>query len=341
MLTLEKIAALARVSRSTVSRVINNDPNVSPDTRTRVNQVIEEINYHPNIAARRLAGGHTGFIGLVVPMGVSTLFTDPFFSMIVQAVSTACNAKNRSVMLWLAEPEYERRTIHQFLNNHIIDGAIIASMLIDDPLLMAMIEGDLPFMVIGRYPSMTEVSFVDSNNQNAACEMVAHLVSCGAKRIATISGPQNMIAGLDRLEGYKKGLFENGLQVDECLIVEADFTEQGAYLAMQRLLVQKPDAVFVASDTMAMGAMRALKDAGLRIPEDVAITGFDDMPFASTCIPPLTTMRQPIHRMGIVAAQTLMERIDHAYTTHHHIILPSELVIRESCGAVNCVNDLS
>ncbi len=334
MATIEEIATLAKVSRSTVSRVINNEPDVSAETRRRVRQIIEQVHYSPNMAARRLAGGHTGLIGLLVPMGVSTLFKDLYFSIVVQGVSAACNAANRSSMLWLAEPDYERRTIRQFLQNHVFDGAIIASMLIDDPLLKALMQGDLPFFLIGRYPAGPDVAFVDVDNRRGAAEIVAYLVSIGYRRIATITGPWNMIAGVDRLAGYRAALQGCGMPVDESLIVEGDFTEQGGYRAMQRLLPRRPEAVFVASDAMAVGAMRAVKEAGLRIPEDIGIAGYDDMPFAASSDPPLTTVRQPIQQCGSIAAQTLIDMIDRpcADDAHHQIILPTELVIRESCG---------
>lgn len=335
MVTLEEIAALAKVSRSTVSRVINNDPNVNEKTRKRIQKVIEQINYHPNMAARRLAGGHTGVIGLLVPMGVSTLFIDPYFSFIAQGVSSACNAANHSAMLWLAEPEYERRTVRQFIHNHVIDGAIIASMLIDDPILKALMEDNLPFILIGRYPENSDVSYVDVDNQNAAFEIVSYLVRIGYKRIATVTGPLNMIAGFDRLAGYKAALRQYGFPLEESLIAEADFTEQGGYAAMRKLLPCKPEAVFVASDTMAIGAIRAAKEAGFQVPGDIGIAGFDDMPFAANSNPPLTTVRQPVQRCGAMAARTLIDMIDHPSATHHHIILPTELVIRASCGSPN------
>jgi LacI family transcriptional regulator len=333
-MNLEKIAALAKVSRSTVSRVINNDPDVSERTRARVNQVIEQVNYQPNRIARSLAGGRTGVVGLMVPMRISTLFTDPFFSIIIQGVCSACNRMNRNVMLWLGEPEYERRTVRPFLQNHILDGVIIASMLIDDPVLGALIEGDMPFILIGRYPGNSDVSYVDVDNQNAAFEVVSHLARSGRRCIGTITGPQNMIAGYDRLEGYKTAMRACGLPFDPAMVANSDFTEQGGYFAMQQLLPHRPDAVFVASDTMAIGALRAAKDAGIRIPEDLAIVGFDDMPFAANTNPPLTTIRQPIQRSGEIAAQTLIDMIDHPNAVHHHIILPTELVIRSSCGSL-------
>ena len=315
--------------------MINNDPNVNEETRRRVKQVIEELNYRPNLAARRLAGGQVGVIGLLVPMSVSTLFNDPFFSYIIEGVCAASNLVNYSIMLWLAEPDYERRTIRQFLQTHIIDGAIIASMLIDDPLLEAMQEGDRPFVLIGRYPANDRVSFIDVDNRAAASEIITHLYINGYRRIATITGPLNMIAGYDRFEGYQLGMRQHNLALDQNLIVHADFSEQGGYTAMVKLLPQKPDGVFVASDTMAVGALRALKDAGLRTPEDIAVAGFDDMPFAARTDPPLTSMRQPIRRLGEIAAQTLIDMVKHQTATARHIILPTELVIRSSSGSPN------
>jgi LacI family transcriptional regulator len=340
MMTLEEIAVLANVSRSTVSRVINHDPNVKVETRMRVEKVIEQINYHPNLAARSLAGGRTGMIGLLVPMGVSTLFVDPYFSFIVQGVSSACNAANHSAMLWLAEPEYERRTVRQFLQNHVIDGAIIASTLIDDPLLKVLMQGDLPFILIGRYPENADISYIDVDNVKAAFEIVSYLAGTGYRHIATISGPANMIAGYDRLAGYKMAMCQSDLPVEDHMMVEADFSEQGGYNAMRQLLAYRPEAVFVASDTMAIGAMKAAKEAGLRIPEDIGVAGFDDMPFAASSEPPLTTVRQPIQQCGTIAARTLIEMIDHPSATHHHIILPTELVVRSSCLAAQKITGL-
>lgn len=333
MVTLERIASLAKVSRSTVSRVINNDPNVSEKTRKRVKQVIEEINYQPNMAARRLAGGRTGVIGLLAPMGVSTLFTDPFFPLVVQGVSSACSTLNYSVILWLAEPEYERRRVRQVINNHCIDGAVIASILIDDPLLKLLIEDNLPFVLIGRYPGNGNVSYVDVDNRTAAFEAVEYLVKVGYRRIATITGPLNMIAGHDRFEGYLEALRHYGLIKDARLIQESDFTEQGGYNAMSQLLDEKPEAVFIASDMMAVGAMHAVTNAGLRIPEDIGILGFDDMPFAAKLEPPLSTVRQPIYQCGEAAAKMLIERIEDSQMHHHQLILPTELVIRETIGS--------
>jgi LacI family transcriptional regulator len=331
--TLLEIAKHAGVSRSTVSRVMNDHPNVDKETRERVLSVAEQLNYQPNIAARGLAAGRTRIIGLVIPMGVSALFTDPYFPLLIQGISSACNANDHSVMLWLAEPEYERRTIRQILQAGLVDGVILASALMDDPIMEALLKRDLPFVMVGRHPTNDQVSYVDVENRNSSREMVSYLLRTGYTRVATIAGPKNMIAGSDRLQGYLAALRERRVAHDPDLIVEGDFTEESGYRAMQRLLPLSPDAVFVASDAMAVGVLRALREAGLRVPEDMAVAGFDDMPFAAHTDPPLTTIRQPIQRMGAVAAETLIDLIAHPNEQPRRVILPSELVIRSSSGS--------
>ena len=332
-MNLEEVASLSGVSRSTVSRVVNNDPRVSDATRTKVNEVLRRVNFQPNAAARSLAAGRTRVLGLVIPMGVAAFFTDPYFPLLIQGVSAAANAHDHSVMLWVAEPEYERRTIGQVMGNGLIDGVIVASMLSDDPLLRALIAGHLPFMLVGRHPTNSSINYVDVDNVTSARQAVTHLLRLGRRRIATITGPRNMSVGADRQEGYQAALRQRGLVVDPDLIVEGDFTEAGAYTAMQRLLPHNPDAVFVASDNMALGALRALQEAGRRVPDDVAVVGFDDMPFAARTNPPLTTVRQPVQRTGAVAAETLIDLIEHPDAQPRRILLPTELVIRASCGS--------
>jgi LacI family transcriptional regulator len=240
-------------------------------------------------------------------------------------------------MLWLAEPEYERRMIPKIMHSHLIDGVIVASVLTDDPMISALVEGNLPFIVVGRHPTnhpiSQAISYIDIDNAASAHDMVMHLLRLGRRRIATITGPQNMVPGVDRLTGYLSALRDRGLAADPNLIVESDFSEAGGQAAMQRLLPFEPDAVFVASDMMAVGALRTLREAGKRVPEDVAVASFDDMPFAARSEPPLTTVRQPVQRMGAVVAETLIDMIEHPSPTPRRIILPTEIMVRESCGS--------
>ncbi len=332
-LTLEDIARLSGVSRSTVSRVINADSNVKEVTRQKVMQVIQKINFQPNLAARSLAAGRTNIIGLVIPAGVGVIFTDPYFPLLIQGVSAGCNTHGYSVMLWLAEPEYVRRTISQILHNGLLDGVIVSSTLMDDPIVKSLYESKMPFIMIGRHPTL-DVNYLDVDNVRAAREATQHLMRLGRKRIATITGPQNEFASYDRYQGYLKALSDRTQPVQPELVAEGDWTEAGGYTAMRLLIPYKPDALFAANDVMAAGALWALREAHLRVPEDVAVVGFDDTPNASRTQPPLTTMRQPIQSMGTLAVETLIEIINHPGSETRHIIVATELVIRSSCGTL-------
>lgn len=330
-LTLEVIANIAGVSRSTVSRVLNGGKGVKESTRIKVQDVIDSVNFQPNIAARGLAAGNTGIIGLVIPAGVSTLFSDPYFPELIKGISSASNTHNQSVMLWLTEPNFEKRTIRQILYSGLLDGVIVSSMVIDDATVQSLYDSEIPFILIGRHPQL-DVDYIDIDNFNGGHAATSFLFQCGCKRIATITGPQNMIAGLDRFNGYCDALQCHSLEFSEELVVDGAFTEAGGYNAMMRLLPLKPDGVFAASDIMAVGALHALREKRLEVPEDIALVGFDDAPVASRIIPPLTTMRQSTFFMGYKALETLLDIIANPHHPPRQITLESELVIRESCS---------
>lgn len=331
-LTIEDIARLSGVSRSTVSRVINSDVNVKGETRRKVLEIIKDINFQPNLAAKGLATGRTNVIGVVIPAGVSVVFTDPYFPQFIQGVSSVCNNRNYSVMLWLAEPEYERRMVSRILHNGLVDGVVVASALMNDPIVTSLYESKMPFILIGRHPKL-DVNCLDVDNLQAGRNATLHLLRLGYKRVATITGSHDQGAGYDRYHGYLKALQDYGRSVRPELVVEGHFTEEGGYNAMQRLIPQKPDAVFAASDMMAYGAMRALAEANLQIPGDVAVVGFDDIPASSKTHPPLTTVRQQISQMGSKAVEFLINLIENDIRSTQHIIMDTELVVRESCGA--------
>lgn len=333
-LTLEDIARFSGFSRSTVSRVINGADYVNENTRQRILEVIQEHNFQPNLGARSLAGGQTGVLGLVIPAAISTIFTDPYFPQFIRGVSAGCNEQNYSMMLWLAEPQHERRTMREILHNGLLDGVIVSSIIMNDPIFESLHGSNMPFILIGRHPTYEDVSYLDVDNVESAACAIRHLVGLGRKRIATITGPLNMIGGYDRYHGYLRGLEDACLQLVPELVVEGDFTETGGYNAMRQLLNAHPDAVFAASDTMAIGALRALREANLCVPGDVSVIGYDDMPLANMTEPPLTTIRQSIEKMGCIAVKTLMDIIRQPEKAPRHILVDTELVIRESCGAV-------
>lgn len=330
MPTLEEIAELAGVSRSTVSRVINDDPNVKVETRERVIDVIQETNYQPSTAARRLAGGHSGIFGLVIPMGVARLFSEPYFLTLLQSVSSTCNALNHTIMLWLAEPEYERRMVGQILDTDLLDGVIVSSMSVGDPIVNALKDSALPFVLIGRYPLDGVVHYVDVDNRACAMRIVQHLISADRKRIGIITGPTDMMVSLDRLEGYKQALREGGMPIEKCLIFDGNFTDYGAEKCTEALLDQAVDAIFCSSDLMAVGALRVLRERGIRVPDDVAVVGFDDAPFAESTNPPLTTIRQPTAKLGSTSVEMLIKLVKGAEQIPSQVILPAEMIIRKS-----------
>ncbi|MCB9078302.1 MAG: LacI family DNA-binding transcriptional regulator [Anaerolineaceae bacterium] len=333
-LTLEKIAQLAGVSRSTVSRVVNGHPSVKPEVRRRVQQVIDETGYHPDPAARSLAGQRSGIIGLVIPRAFQFLFTDPYYPRLMQGIAQACNTHNYILSLFLFHTEEEEKKLTpKLLRQQFVDGVILSALPTDDPLIPQLIQNEVPTVMIGRPAEALPVSYIDVSNIDGAFEAVSYLLGLGANRVAAVNGPQNTMVGLDRFQGYLNALASRQIPVDESLMVESDFSEAGGYRAMQQILPHQPNAVFVASDTMALGALRALREAGLSVPDDIAIVGFDDLPLAATADPPLTTVRQPIRRLGVQAVEMLIDLIQNGLTPPRHFTAPTELVIRQSCGA--------
>lgn len=333
-LTLETVAELAGVSRSTVSRVINEHPNVRQEVRDRVWQTIRETGYQPNLAARSLVTQRTGIIGLVIPRATQSLFTDPYFPRLIQGISQACNAHEGTLALFMFRTKVEEQKLYpRVARTRWLDGVIIAASNVGDPLVAQLLVTGLPFVMVGRPDDLTNVSFVQPDNIAGAQAAVSHLIRLGYERIATITGPLNSTVGIDRRQGYLDALNERSGTVDESLIVEGDFTEAGGYAAMQRLLPYRPDAVFAASDMMAFGALRALRGADLAVPDDVAVVGFDDLPASTSCNPPLTTMRQPIRRSGIQAMEMLIDILDNGPKPPRQVTLSTVLVIRSSCGA--------
>jgi LacI family transcriptional regulator len=333
-LTLEDVAKQAGVSRSTASRVVNNDRNVSDKVRKRVQQVIINTGYQPHAAARSLASQRSRMIGLVLPRTVSSFFTDPYFPRLTQGVAQACNQHNLTLGLFiLATQEDEERIFPRVSRQGLLDGIIVQTAHKGDKLINRLINSNFPLIVAGRPFNTNGVSYIDVDNIEATQQAVNHLIKLGYTRIATITGMMSSTAGIDRQEGYEKVIREHGWQVNKELIAEGDFTEQSGYIAMRKLLPARPDAVFAASDTMAVGAIRAIREVGLSVPVDIAIVGFDDLPVASLSDFKLTTIRQPIVQFGAQAVESLIDLIENGTKPSRRIIMDTELVIRDSCGA--------
>jgi LacI family transcriptional regulator len=336
---LEEIARLAGVSRSTVSRVVNGDRRVSPAVRERVEEIIRVHNYHPNAAARSLASRRTRIIGLLIPHEIRVLFRDPFFPILTQGVADVCNEYDLNLTM-LMETTDDRISSHRLYERVIrgrhVDGVVIASSVVEDPIIGRLQEDKFPFVLVGRHPHH-EVSFVDVDNRSGARDAVTHLISHGRRRIAVITGPTNMIAAIDRYAGYVTGLQEAGRVPDPAFTIYSDFTRRGGYRAMQELLSRPngmPDAVFVASDAMASGALQALRDAGLRVPDDVAVMGFDGLEEMLVSRSILSTVVQPTIEEGRNAVRILLDLIEDPSRGPIQRYLPTRLELRNTCGCV-------
>jgi len=333
MPTLEEIARLSSVSRSTVSRVVNESPNVSEETRAKVLAVVKQLDYQPNAVARSLAAGCTRILGLIVPSGVTAMFHDPFFPVFIPAVTSACSAHGYSVMLWLAELMDEERMIRQVLRNGLLDGVIVFTIHLSAGIISEVVASNLPYVLIGQHSAQApDAAYVDVENRGGARQVVMHLLRKGYRRIAHIAGPTDTVCAQHRIAGYRDALGTWRRRIDEDLVVAGDFTEARGYEAMKELLPRRPEAVFAGNDMMALGALRACRDSGVRVPQDMAVVGFDDISLSAKSNPPLTTVRQPSDRMGIAATEMLLDILETGDAIPRQIVLPTELVIRQSCG---------
>lgn len=328
---LEEIARLAGVSRSTVSRVLNDHPSVRAEVRERVQRIIAETGFQPNAAARSLASQRSYMLGLVIPRTVHTVFTDPYFPQLTQGIAQACNEHDYTLSLFIESDDV--KLFPRLSRAGLMDGVVVQASTVDDRLIPKLLATGLPMVVAGRPSHVEGVSYVDVDNVQGAYSAVDHLARLGHRRLATITGPLNTAVGDDRLAGFRQALLAHGLTPDPHMETAGDFTEAGGYEAMRRLIDSQPTAVFAASDVMARGAIRALAEAGRRVPEDVAVVGFDDLPPATMTRPTLTTVRQPIRLMGVRAIEMLLDVIANGRDPVRRFIFDTELVIRESCGA--------
>lgn len=335
-LTLEEIADLAGVSRATVSRVVNGHPNVSAAVRERVQQIIAKTGYEPNRAARSLASNQSHMIGLFIPLvGHSDLFSDPYYGKLITGIARETTAHNYVLCLFIFDKrEDERSGFNSIINSGMIDGLVLTASTLHNPYVGLLKARNIPHVMVGRAADEDAVCSVDADNVGGAYMIVSHLIRTGYKRIAIIAPELNTAVGQDRLQGYINALTERGIPIDKTLMTEADFTFAGGENAMRSLLAHYPDAVFGGSDLMALGAVQAIQSAGLRVPDDIAVVGFDDFPAASTANPPLTTVRQPVEQTGSIAVRTLIDNIGTDDAEPRRTILPVELIIRRSCGAL-------
>jgi DNA-binding LacI/PurR family transcriptional regulator len=324
--TLGEVAQMAGVSIATASRVLNNSAPVSTQARELVREAVVRLGYVRQRAAPVRTRARS--VAAVVCTNNARFFGDAFFAQVISAATETFSAYDIPVMVVVA-PDNRVGIVERYLHSGHVDGVLLLASHGQHPLAVSLPAAGLPVTLIGRPMCDTRASYVDSDNRGGGRMAVEHLVSRGRRGIATIAGRQDMSAGADRLAGYREALDAAGLP---SAVAYGDFTPASGVHAMARLLDQRPnlDAVFVASDIMAAGALHALRRAGRKVPDDVAVIGFDDLPLAQHTQPPLTTIRQPLERVGEAAARRLLAGLDVVDLTNSDPVLPTTLVARAS-----------
>jgi len=331
-MTIKDVAARAGVSTQTVSRVLNQRPDVASQTREKVLQAIADLNYRPSEIARSLRLKSTGTIGLIVPDS-----SNPFFAELGRAIEKTAFENSYSVILCNSDGDLERESFYiEVLVSKQVDGLILVGTNRSSRKNPAL-DGSIPVAVVDRDLNGERYDTVLSNSLEGGEKATSYLIALGHERIALIAGPSGLPTSVARLRGYRRALEKHRIHLEKELVVSGDFRYQGGYRAMEKLLklIPPPTAVFAANDMMAVGAIACIRDYHLRVPEDISVIGFDDIPLASFLNPKLTTIAQPRAEMGRMAVTMLMERLQDRNLPARRYVLPVTLIERESCSRRN------
>ncbi len=330
--TIQDVADRAGVSQATVSRVLNNHPNVASDIRTRVQDAMRELGYNPNRAARRLRGNSSDVIGLIIPD-----IQNPVFVAVARGVEDAAYKHGINVLLCNTDDHIDKQQAYLkvMLAEQAAGLIIVPTHSRDGHALLEVQKAGMPIVLLDRQMQRFHADTVKVDNVLGAQIAVNHLIEQGRERIAMIGGLQYLTPAQERLQGYSEALRHAGREVDPALILNGDFkAESGA--AITREFMQRPtppDAIFTANSLMAMGALQALHALGLRVPQDVALVSFDDVPWAENLNPPLTVVAQPAYELGVQAVELLRRRFTQPDAPIQTVILQPRLIVRASCGA--------
>ncbi len=334
--TAQDVAHLAGVSRTTVSFVLNQvaGMRISDETRQRVMEAAEQLNYHPDATARRMVKGRTGIIGFVLRQTPDQVFADWFLPQVLHGLSKAAAAQGCHILIEPSPPEDKTGYLRLIRERHV-DGIVLSGPRFDDDELLRAHLEDSPVVLMGQLPG-SDLPCVDVDSVSGAARVTQHLIGLGHKPIGFISNAQPAYtASSQRLSGYRQALAAAQIRFDEALVGYGDFSPASGEAAMRAMLCtpDRPSAVFVASDTVALGALKAIRAAGLSVPQDLALVGFDDAPLSEFIDPPLTTMRLPAYGLGWGAAEMLIRLINKEVIHQRTVLLETELIVRKSCGA--------
>jgi len=329
--TIKDVAALAGVSRQTVSRVLNDKDYVAEETRDRVLAAIEALGYHPSAVARSMVAGRTCTLGCISPS-----LTDYTFASVIEGAQAEARRQGYFVLTGSAPAESDVDPLLEEMLRRRVDGLLILNPHADGRYrcFLSLIEKGVAVVYEGNSSHDEPVSAVRCDDHEGGYRATRHLIDLGHTAIATLSGPHNEECTVDRLQGYRQALSQAGLSVDPAMVVSGDWSATSGYHATRRLLEMDRDfsAIFAQNDRMAIGAIHALREASRRVPEDVSVIGFDDIPMASYFDPPLTTLHQLLGSLGRRAARLLIETIHDPHRRPDQVLIPARLVERASCA---------
>ncbi|GAB6098617.1 LacI family DNA-binding transcriptional regulator [Halanaerocella petrolearia] len=330
-ITMKEIAQEADVSKATVSRVINNDKHVREETRKKVMKVVEKYNYKPHTVAQGLARNLSHTIAVMVPSPPRNI-TDPFFLEFLHGVGNTAAEYNYSISLPTVSDDDEEKLYQQVIDNKQIDGLIITDPKVDDSRVDYLKEQGISSVFLGRTLDQQDVCWVDADNVGGSYQATEYLIEQGYKEIACISGGADFVASHTRLEGYKQALSDNDITFKSRLVEEGNYTRDSGYSAMKKLLSKDVyfSAVFAINDPMAMGAIQALKESDIKVPDECAVMGFDGIDLGTYIEPQLSTIRQPVYQLGREIVEMLIKLIRDKEIRKSHKVLPVELLLRNS-----------
>ncbi|MBU1206965.1 MAG: LacI family transcriptional regulator [Proteobacteria bacterium] len=326
--TIKDIAREAGVSVATVSRALTEKDGMSEETRECILQIAKNLNYYPNLQARGLVAKKLDVLGIIIPRTSEFAFSNPFYAEILKGIGKKAREDGQYLLFSFAgEDSYARMYQHG-----LAAGIIVVANRIDDPLIEEAWKMKIPLVLIPGYPQTRGIPSVDGDSFDGAFKAVEYLAGLGHRRIALLNGPMNSKYSIERLAGYRKGLKKHHLLFDKGLILEFDASMEGGHQKMRKLLSlrQVPTAVLVINDYSALGALRAAQEMSFKVPEDISIIGFGDVPFASMTDPPLTTIKTPYQQIGYESAAMLLKVTQGKRLAQKHRVLPVELIIRKS-----------
>ena len=331
--TIKDVAKRAGVSPSTVSRVIADHPRISPDTKEKVRAIMSELGYYPNAIARSLVNQTSNSIGLIRSRLTEENFANPFFPAVIQGISSVAHKHKLSLVLSTGKTfQQEDEESLTLLRQRRVDGVILLASHRDDQLIPRLTQDGFPFVLIGRYEGSEEINWVNNNNVEDAKTAVQYLLNKGHRQIACLDGDPRYVVSADRLLGYERAFQDHNLEVPKNLVEHSAFSVEGGYQATQRLLTRRVpfSALFAVDDLVAIGAMRALQERGMKVGSEVAVVGFNDTILGACVQPALTSVRVPIYELGQIAVQMLTAQIYGSGVYPHHQMLPASLVVRDS-----------